>query len=251
MHLQIQPDIASVLLADAELKAQGFLSRLLIAHPESLIGSRPHRPEQATTTVHLKAYEIHILDLLRTDLPLAKGKQNELEPRVIEMDEEAAELWIAFHDAVEAQMKVGGELYGARALVNKMPEQAARIAAVLILVDTNLVAPAITAEYMARGINLAKHYAAEAVRLNEVAAANAELIKAQGLLDWLTNEWTEPAVSLPEIYQFGPASIRDADTASGLATILAAHGWLREVEGGATIRGKRRRVAWSVVKGRR
>jgi hypothetical protein len=249
MHLQIQPDIASVLLADAELKAQGFLSRLLIAHPESLIGSRPHRAEQATTTLHLKAYETHILDLLRTDLPLAKGKQNELEPRVIEMDEEAAELWIAFHDAVEAQMKVGGELHGARALVNKMPEQAARIAAVLILVDTNLVAPGITAEYMARGINLAKHYAAEAVRLNEVAAANTELIKAQGLLDWLTNEWTEPEVSLPEIYQFGPASIRDADTASQLATILAAHGWLREIEGGATIRGKRRRVAWSVVKG--
>jgi hypothetical protein len=249
MHLQVQPDIASTLLADADLKAQGFLSRLLIAYPESMIGNRPFRAEQATTAVYLSAYEAHILGLLRTDLPLAEGAQNELEPRRLRMSEEAKVLWIGFHDAVEVELKSGGKLCRARALVNKLPEQAARIAAVLTQVETRLTAIEIDGDRMARGITLARHYAAEAVRLNEVAAVNAELVKAQNLLDWLQFEWSEPAVSLPDIYQLGPAAIRDAAAARRLVLILEEHGWLQPIKSGATIRGNPRRVAWSVIKG--
>jgi hypothetical protein len=199
MHLQIQPDLASVFLADAELKAQGLLSRLLITYPDSLIGSRKRRKEQASTADYLKVYEVHIVNLLRGDLPFMSGKRNELDPRVIEMDEEAAGLWDGFCDAVEEQLKPGGVFFAVKDLVNKLPEQAARIATVLMLVDTNLRVEKIDAEYMTRGINLAQHYGSEAVRLNEVAATNAELVRAQGLLDWLQEGWSEPVVSLPEI----------------------------------------------------
>jgi len=249
MHLQIQPDIASALLADPELKAQGFLSRLLIAYPESLIGTRMYRPEQETTAIHLRVYENHILDLLRAELPLASGKRNELAPRTIEMDEEAVQLWIGFYNATELQLKHGGEFCAARALINKIAAQAARIAAVLILVDTKLAATKIDGEYMTRGIKLAKHYALEAVRLNEVAAVNAELVKAQGLLEWLQNKWDDEAVSLSEIYRLGPGSIRDATAAKPLVRILEEHGWPRPIQGGATIKGNRRKTAWAVVRG--
>ena len=128
--------------------------------------------------------------------------------------------------------------------------QAARLAGVLALVESELRAKDISGEHMVRGITLAKHYASEAVRLNEVAAVNADLVRAEGLLDWLQNEWPEPAVSLPEIYQLGPASIRDAASARSLVNILEEHGWLRKIEGGAVIRDQRRKVAWSVVRGR-
>jgi hypothetical protein len=249
MHLQVQPDIAAPLLADAALKSQGFMSRLLLAYPETMIGDRMQRLEKETTELYLAAYAAHIRKLLRADLPLADGKKNELEPHALEMSADAQALWRAFADAVEIQMKAGAELHRVVQFVNKLPEQAARIAAVLTLVETKLQAAEISAEHMVRGITLAKHYASEAVRLNEMALINTQLVKAEELLGWLQNEWTEPAVSLPDIYQLGPGSIRDATAAATLVGILIAHGWMEPVNGGATIRGHRRRVAWSVVRG--
>jgi putative DNA primase/helicase len=248
MHLQIQPEVANGLLADTELRAQGFLSRLLIAYPQSMIGERMQRPEQESTAPRLAAYYAWMLDILRQPLPVSDDRKNELRPVVLSMSEEAKALWLGFADAVERQMARGGSLRHTIPLVNKMPAQAARLAAVLILWDSKLVAKEISAEYMVRGITLAKYYITEAVRLSEIAAVNVQLLQAERLLDWLQIDWEEPAVSLPDIYQLGPGSIRDAATARSLVRHLEDHGWLQPIPEGATIRGKRRRVAWLIVK---
>src|SRR6516164_7922057 len=50
-----------------------------------------------------------------------------------------------------------------------------------------------------------------------------------------------------QIYQSGPASIRDAATAKRLTAILEDHGWLRPIKGRTTIRGNHRKVAWAIV----
>jgi putative DNA primase/helicase len=248
MHLQIQPEVSTVLLADADIRAQGFLSRLLIAFPETMIGGRMQRPEQENTAPRLAAYNAWMLDILRTPLPVSDERKNELRPVVLQMSEDAKDLWLGFTDAVEQQMGSGGSLRQSAALVNKIPEQAARLAAVLTLWDTKLVAKEVSAEYMVRGITLAKYYAAEAVRLNEIATTSAQLVKAEGLLEWLRTEWGEPAVCLTDVYQFGPGSIRDAAAARPLIRILEDHGWLHPIVGGAIIRGKRRRTAWSIIR---
>jgi hypothetical protein len=101
---------------------------------------------------------------------------------------------------------------------------------------------------MDAGISLAEHYAAEALRLFGVSRTNNELRLAQSLLAWLLSRWADPHVSLPDIYQFGPAAIRDKAVAAKLVAILEDHGWLRRLPGGAVIDGKQRREAWRVVK---
>jgi hypothetical protein len=245
MHLMVQPEVAALLFQDRLLIAQGILSRLLTTAPESAAGKRPPRPEQPETDEILKRYGKVLLDILEQPLLLAKDKTNELQPIALPLSNEAAERWKEFVGHVENQIGPGGSLEQIKGLANKLPEHAARVASVLTVVG-NLNAPEV--EMMRNGITLAEHYAAEALRLFEAGKVNADLRLAQRLLDWLHQHWQDPAISLPDIYQSGPNSIRDKATAQKMVAILVDHGWLAPIEGGAVVAGRQRREAWRIVK---
>jgi hypothetical protein len=133
-------------------------------------------------------------------------------------------------------------------LANKLPEHAARIAAVLAMIS-NPQAVEVSHESLEAAIAIVQHHAAEALRMFHAGHVRPDLRLAQKLLCWISCSWTEAAISLPDIYQLGPSEIRDQDTAMRAATVLEEHGWLRRVAGGAAIKGKRRRDAWAIVKG--
>ena len=153
-----------------------------------------------------------------------------------------------FGDHVEKAIAPGGPLESVRGLANKLPEHAARLAAVLSVVR-DLDSAAISADEIRAGIALAEHYAAEALRLFGASRVNAELRLAQKLLDWLLRQWAESAVSLPDIYQRSLNAIGDQATARKLVAILEGHGWLVRMPEGALIAGQRRREAWRIVRG--
>ena len=83
----------------------------------------------------------------------------------------------------------GGELEPIRGLANKLPEHAARIAAVLTFRRHRR--RRITASEMEAGIRLAEHYVTEAMRLFGAGRVSADLREAQRLLAWLQN-WRQP-----------------------------------------------------------
>jgi hypothetical protein len=112
----------------------------------------------------LKRYGARLLAILEAPLRLAGGKTNELEPGRLALSAEARGLWIAFADHVERAITPNGALEPVRGLANKLPEHAARLAAILALVD-DLRAPEISANHMRAGISLSEHYATEALRL--------------------------------------------------------------------------------------
>ena len=118
-----------------------------------------------------------------------------------------------------------GELEPIRGLANKLPEHAARLAAVLTLVQ-DIDAGEILAADMEAGIALAEHYAGRSVAAVRSGRINADLRLAQRLLDWLLGTWGEPAISLPDIYQRSLNAIGDKATAAKLVAILEDHGWL-------------------------
>jgi Protein of unknown function (DUF3987) len=127
-----------------------------------------------------------------------------------------------------------------------MPEHAARLAAVLTLVE-NLDGAEITEDALARGVLLVKHYQSEALRLFHAAKINPDLKLAMQLRDWMLRSWTDPNISLPDIYQRGPNAIRDRDTALRVVSVLEKHGYLVKVEGSALVRRERRRDVWRIV----
>jgi hypothetical protein len=191
------------------------------------------------------SYGARLLDILQRPLPLVEGALNELAPRVIPLSAEARHLWIGFHNHVEQRLGPGGELEPVRGLANKLPEHAARIAAVLTLVS-DIEAGEVAGGEMAAGIQLAQHYAAEAMRLFGASRVSAELHEARQLLAWLHTNWQEPLISLPDIYQRGPNAIRDKARAHRAATILADHGWLVSAPAGK-VAGTFRRELWRIM----
>jgi hypothetical protein len=109
MHLGMQQIIAAAALNDALIIKQGFLARVFISWPESLIGTRMHKepPPQAKQAV--SDYTQRVLAILETPYPVAKDTQNELEPRPLPFSAEATKLYWEFADEVEKAMASGGE----------------------------------------------------------------------------------------------------------------------------------------------
>ncbi len=235
MHLMVQPDVAAIWFSDRLLLDQGLMSRMLVTAPDAASGTRLWKAPKPESDGILKGYGKGLLKILERSLPLVGGTPNELAPRTISLSADARKLWIAFHDHIEPRLGSGRELDPIRGLANKLPEHAARIAAVLTLLG-NIEAGEVGVDEMQASIELAQHYAAEAMRLFSAGRVSADLREAEHLRVWLLTTWSEPHISLPDIYQRGPTSIRDKARAHRAVTILADHGWLvgapaREVDG--------------------
>lgn len=244
-HLMVQPGIADGLLADPTLSQQGLLSRLLVAAPASLAGTRLQRAVQPSSDAALKAYGARLLNILERPQPRPEAERNELKPREMPLSPEAARMARDFADSVETRIGPGGPLEPVKGFANKLTEHAMRISAVLQLVD-NLDAEAVGADAMERGLELARFYASEALRLFDAGSISIPVRRAEALLEWLHKSWTRPAIGLRRIYQHGPNAFRQARCAREAVGVLVDHRWLTAIEGGAVIENERCREAWAI-----
>jgi hypothetical protein len=248
MHLMVQPAVADLWLRDPLLIGQGLLSRVLMTNPDSAMGTRLYHDEAPDTAPAIGAYREQLLAMLEKPLPLAGNSLNELRPRALPLSEAAGRLLRHFADNVEIRLPEGGELRGISGLANKLSEHAVRLAGVLTLAH-DIEAGEIAASEMAAAIELAQHYAGEALRLDSGSQISADLRLAQQALNWLQLHWQESAISLPDLYQRGPNAIRDMKTARQVITTLEEHGYLARLPGGAVIAAQRRQDAWRIVRG--
>ena len=105
----------------------------------------------------------------------------------------------------------------------------------------------ITADTLAKAVILARYYAGEASRVANSGLISPKLRQAEALRQWLQGR-PDAMVSIRQICQFGPNALRSADKVRPLMAILADHGWVEPVEGGATIEGRRTKEVWTVVR---
>jgi hypothetical protein len=248
LHLQAQPDVATRFLGDRILIDQGLLSRVLVSAPESTQGSRFFRKPGAGHNSAMADYCARVQSLLKRPMPLKEDTRNELSPRRLRLSSEAELMWIAFADDVEAKLAPGDEYQPISGFAAKLPEHAARLAAVITIYG-NPDATEVDGETMANGITLARHYARNRLRLHGATLVNAELLEAEGLLDWLFGKWFAEhgaIISLPEIVRLGPNSVRDTGTARRLTVMLEQHGYLKKLDKPAEVMGKKRREVWRI-----
>ncbi len=247
LHLLTQPGVALEMLGDAALVDQGLLSRILVAAPDSLAGTRLWREPKPESEAAIQEYSTVVLSILEASMPLAEGKTNELEPAKLEFTSGARKVWIAFADNIESQIGHSGKLEAVRGFANKAAEHAARLAAIITTIELKQIdGGEIGGDGVERGIEIVRYHIAEALRLFEATQANADLVAAQKLLGWLQSTWRESLISLPEIYRLGPNSIRSKSVASKLVNILADHGWLLDA-GPGEVNGVKRRETFRIV----
>jgi len=238
-----------MLFGDKMLADQGSTTRILAVMPESAAGTRFSRKSNPQSFSNIRKFSARLRQILELDLPLAKGATNQLKPRALKLCPKASKLWFSFADKIEAQLGPGGSLDPVRGLANKAPEHAGRIAAALTLFE-NINANEVSPATLESAIQIVTYYLAERIRIHLASQIDADLLLAQKLLRWLHEEWIkkEPSglVSLPNIYQRGPNSIRDQDTARRIVEILEHHGWVAKIEGGAEVGKIWRREVWQL-----
>ncbi len=227
MHLMVQHEAAAQFLSDPLLRDQGLLSRVLVAAPESIAGTRFYRDPLPEDDAAIRSYGARILAILEAPWPLAEGRRNELAPRTLQMTEEAAAAWRTFYDHIERQCGPGNDLRPIQDFAAKSAEHAARIAGVLTIVE-DVQATEIGLAAMHEALTLTDWYVAEAVRLQHAARTDPQLKVAQQLLEWL-RERGEDVVDFREILQRGPALVRTKDKAEKALEVLKAHGWVADV----------------------
>ncbi|MEW8131652.1 MAG: DUF3987 domain-containing protein [Candidatus Thiodiazotropha endolucinida] len=107
-------------------RGTGFLARFLVAWPESTQGYRPFS-EAPKAWPALAKFNHRIAGILRQDVVIDEA--GGLTPAMYAMAPDAKQAWISFHDAIEADLRTGGELYDVRDVASKIADNAARIAA--------------------------------------------------------------------------------------------------------------------------
>jgi hypothetical protein len=251
-HLMVQPIVADRLLGDAEALGQGFLSRLLVSHPESLAGTRLVDPDARPTADELRGLEIfraRLSQIVRATMPVDQA--NALQPVALRLDMRATERWWAFYNEIEAKLGPDGDLQSVKGFVGKLPEMAARMAANISVFEHGKAVTEVDGLSIERGIMLARFYLTEALRLFGKQRMPALYEDAQRLSDWLRDKWEENLISVTAVSKRGPTVFRNnSDYVREAIVLLVRHSHLAELPNGGSVMGKHARVAWRVVVGR-
>jgi hypothetical protein len=107
-------------------RGTGFLARFLTAWPQSTQGSRLFR-ESPEHWPHMATFNQRITEILRGQVPM--DDRGVLTPLMLTLSPDAKDAWVAFHDAVERQLRAGEDLHDVRDVASKSADNAARLAA--------------------------------------------------------------------------------------------------------------------------
>ena len=223
----------------------GTLARTLLVAPETTAGTRLWREPTMGSRWALERYERALAAFLDRPPRCSPDDPGVLDPPALTLTGDARREWIAFHDQVELSMRTDGEFVGIRAFASKMPEHAGRLAAVIQVMDDPHTME-VSRGAMRNGITLARHYAAELLRLKDAASVQPDLLLAARLLAWWQAR-PDSRCHLAIIYQLGPYAVRDAATARRIVGVLEDHRWVRRLDPGAIVDGAARRDAWELV----
>jgi putative DNA primase/helicase len=213
-------------------RGTGFLSRFLVAWPESTQGCRPFT-EAPPNWPHLAAFHRRIAALLNQPVPM--DDDGALSPALLTLTPDAKAAWVQFHDAIEGELISGGELYDVRDVASKCADNAARFAALFHVFAG--VGGAVGADAFESASRIAAWHLNEARRFFGELALPAELANAMRLDNWLIDYCRRERthlVPIAKLQQGGPNGLRDK------ATIATA---MRELEEAGR--------AWLVQEGRR
>jgi putative DNA primase/helicase len=191
----------------AQARGSGFLSRFLVAWPESTQGMRTFT-EAPTAWPHLNEFNRRIAAILAQ--PVLLDEHGALQPFIVALSPEAKTDWRAYHDAVEAQLAIGGALHDVRDVASKSADNAARLA-VLFQVFEYGESVAVTVENMKAACCLAAWHLNESRRYFGEMSLPSELAGAARLDDWLVSYCRQQqiqSVPIGFIQNSGPNRLR-------------------------------------------
>ena len=161
-------------------RGTGFLARFLVAWPESTQGLRQFTEAPANWPA-LAAFNRRIAAILEQPAPV--DENGTLNPPLLPLTTDAKAAWVAFHDVIESELGLGGELYDVRDVASKTADNAARVAVLFQVFEG--AGSTIGAEAFESASRVAAWHLNEARRFFGELALPEELADAARLDSWL------------------------------------------------------------------
>lgn len=220
-HLMLQPVVSAKVLGDPLLMGQGFLARFLVCHESSLAGTRFLKGRDLSRGAQhdpaIGRYWQSLSEMIRTPLDV-DDQTGELRLRMAKIEGDAFTAWCALHDSIEHHLATNGRFIEVKAFASKAADNAARIAAVLALVEGH-TSP--QREHIERAGKLMAYYLESmAVRTAE-AQQDIREVQARELLEWLKDYGSELHAG---DFKRLPNTYRSASKARPLLTFLVDMG---------------------------
>lgn len=246
LHMMIQESVYSMLTELSLCETQGFLPRCLVSFPESTAGSRLYANQNPRMLPGVLRFKDHCNRLLDSKHPIAlpPAPPNQLTPPAIRLSPDAHQCWISFHDGLEKQLGKGGQYHSVRRFGSKAAEHVLRIAGVLALFE-NPASLKIDADYVERAITIIDYYLHERIRLDNYCYIEPSLLAAQRVLEWMKSKGSD-AVTLRDLYQYGPSAVRSKNKAVTVMRILEEHGRAYPIPANEIIEGAKGK-AWRII----
>ena len=211
-------------------RGTGFLARFLISQPTSTQGSRMFT-EAPSPCVHLDKFNERISEILSRPPRFDDGL---LSPTLVKLNAQAKAAWIVFHDSIERELKVGGELQDVRDVASKIADNAARIAALMQIFEGN-IDDGVGEGAFEGASRIAAWHLHESLRFFGGVAQPEEMADAARLDKWILAYCKREGVSqvsTKKVQQFGPGGLRDRTSIESAVHQLNSLARARIVEDG-------------------
>jgi replicative DNA helicase len=229
--LAVQPEILRGLASRPGFGGRGLLARFLYSLPESLVGHRQAGAlpvPQAVTDRY--ALELHTLAASLTTPVRPAGEDG---PGLLVLDQEAAELLLAFERELEPRLAAGsGDLAHLAGWAAKLAGATCRLAALLHLAGhlRDGWARPIGGDTFASAARLAGYLVEHARAVFDLMGADPRTDDARWLLDWM-GRTDRAQFSRRDAHVAAPRGrFRKAADLDPALRLLEEHGWLRRVD---------------------
>jgi putative DNA primase/helicase len=116
-------------------RGTGFMARFLVSWPESTQGYRPFT-EPPETWPALEKFNSRIAGILTIPAKIDDARALSLSLlSLLSLSQDAKAAWVKFHDAIETDLRAGGELFVVRDVASKTADNAVRLAALFHVFD--------------------------------------------------------------------------------------------------------------------
>jgi replicative DNA helicase len=229
--LTVQPEVLRGLASRPGFGGRGLLARFLYSLPASLVGRRQVGAPSVPAAVASRY--TRELQALAASLTTAPGPTNEEAPAVLVLDQEAAELLLAFERDLEPRLAAGsGDLAHLAGWAAKLAGATCRLAALLHLAGhlRDGWAQPIAADTFAAAIRLADYLVEHARAVFNLMGADPRLDDARWLLDWI-NRTNRTQFSRRDAHAAAPRGrFPKATDLEPALQLLEEHGYLRRVD---------------------
>ncbi|HNB79238.1 MAG TPA: DUF3987 domain-containing protein [Rhodocyclaceae bacterium] len=178
--LMLQPGVLAEVASVRRFRDSGLLARFQFVLPESLVGKRDVRARVGIAPELRAQWEALVFALL----PRAESNQAS-KPAVLDLSDEARELWLTFAERIERNQGDGGKFEAIADWTAKLPGAVARIAALLELAVTRGEARTVGADSMRRAVRLGVLLVPHAEAAFRLLGADAVEADAAALLRWI------------------------------------------------------------------